>query len=89
MGNSSGSLGGAISFFSSVPTDIGWTDDTEVKTLLIDQTTFGEDVPVGCAAADISADPENEAVAAGGAIRISGGDVTIRRQQLHRKQGRS
>ena len=82
VGNTSGSLGGALAFFSNVPTDIGWTDDMEVKTLLIYQTTFGEDVPVGCAAADISADPENKAEASGGAIRISGGDATIRRSSF-------
>ena len=54
----------------------------EIKTLLIDQSTFGQDVPSGCAAADISADPENHAEASGGAIRISGGDVTIRRSSF-------
>ena len=82
VGNTSGSLGGALAFFSSVPSDRGWTDDMEIKTLLIDQTTFGEDVPVGCAAADISADPENFAQASGGALRLSGGDVTIRRSSF-------
>ncbi len=82
VGNTSGSLGGALAFFSSVPTDVGWTDDMEIKTLLIDQTTFGEDVPAGCAAADISADPENHADASGGALRLSGGDVTIRRSSF-------
>ena len=82
VGNTSGSLGGALAFFSNVPSDVGWTDDMEIKSLVIDQTTFGEDVPSGCAAADISADPENEANASGGAIRISGGDVTIRRSSF-------
>ena len=82
VGNTSGSLGGALAFFSNVPSDVGWTEDMEIKTLLIDRTTFGEDVPVGCAAADISADPENEAKASGGAIRISGGDATIRRSSF-------
>ena len=82
VNNSSGSLGGALAFFSSVPSDRGWTDDMEIKTLLIDQTTFGEAVPAGCAAADISADPENHADASGGAMRISGGDVTIRRSSF-------
>ena len=82
VGNTSGSLGGALAFFSSVPSDVGWTDDMEIKTLLIDQSTFGQDVPSGCAAADISADPENHAEASGGAIRISGGDVTIRRSSF-------
>ena len=82
VGNTSGSLGGALAFFSNVPSDVGWTDDMVVKTLLIDQTTFGEDVPAGCAAADISADPENFAEASGGAIRISGGDATIRRSSF-------
>ena len=82
VNNTSGSLGGALAFFSNVPSDVGWTEDMEVKTLLIDQTTFGEDVPAGCAAADISADPENHADASGGAIRISGGDATIRRSSF-------
>ena len=55
VGNTSGSLGGALSFFANTPVDVGWTEDMEIKTLLIDQTTFGEDIPTGCAAADISA----------------------------------
>ena len=80
--NYSGSLGGALSFFSNGPGDVGWTDQDEVKTLLIDQTTFGEDVPEGCAAADISNDPENEAASSGGAVDISGGNATIRRSSF-------
>ena len=80
--NYSGSLGGALSFFSNEPGDFGWTDQDEVKTLLIDQTTFGEDVPEGCAAADISNDPENEAASSGGAVDISGGNATIRRSSF-------
>ena len=84
VGNTSGSLGGALSFFANTPDDgpPGWTDESEMKTLLIDQTTFGEDVPTGCAAADISADPENEATASGGALDIHGGEVTIRRSSF-------
>ena len=82
VGNTSGSLGGALSFFSLEPGDVGWTDSHELKTLLIDQTTFGEDVPADCATADISADPENEADADGGALDIDGGDVTIRRSSF-------
>ena len=82
VGNSSGSLGGALSFFSNDPSDRSWTDDQEIKTLLIDQTTFGEDVPAGCAAADISADPENEASASGGALDLAGGNATIRRSSF-------
>lgn len=82
VGNSSGSLGGALSFFSNNPSDVGWTDDDEISTLLIDQTTFGEDVPAGCAAADISADPENEASASGGALDLAGGNATIRRSSF-------
>ena len=80
--NYSGSLGGALSFYSNEPGDVGWTDEDEVKTLLIDQTTFGEDVPDGCAAADISVDPENEAASNGGAADIAGGNVTIRRSSF-------
>ena len=80
--NYSGSLGGALSFFAIEPGDVGWTEDDEVKTLLIDQTTFGEDVPEGCAASDISDDPENEAASNGGAADIAGGDVTIRRSSF-------
>ncbi|MYD09446.1 MAG: LysM peptidoglycan-binding domain-containing protein [Chloroflexi bacterium] len=80
--NYSGSLGGAVSFFSLTPTSLGWTDEMAVATLLIDQTAFGEDTPSSCSAADISADPENEAAAAGGAIDIAGGIVTIRRSSF-------
>ena len=84
VGNSSGSLGGALSFFANTPADVFpyWTEDSEHSTLLIDQTTFGEDVPEGCAAADIRADPENEADASGGALDIHGGIVTIRRSSF-------
>ena len=83
VGNSSGSLGGAISFFSLGPNDgTAWTDDMEVKTLLIDQTTFGG-IPQSCDDAGISAHAEkNFAESAGGAIRIAGGDVTIRRSSF-------
>ena len=80
--NYSGSLGGAVSFFSLTPTSRGWTDEMAVATLLIDETAFGEDTPSSCSAADISADPENEAAAAGGAIDIAGGMVTIRRSSF-------
>ena len=82
VGNSSGSLGGALSFFSNGPGDVGWKETDVVATLLIDRTAFGEDVPSGCAAADISADPENWASASGGALDLAGGDVTIRRSSF-------
>ena len=82
VGNSAGASGGAIAFFSSRPSDDSWTEDSEAATLLIDQVTFGEDVPAGCAAAAISADPENHAGADGGALKIRGGDTTIRRSSF-------
>ena len=83
VGNSSGSLGGAISFFSLGPNDgTAWTDDMEVKTLLIDETMFGG-IPQSCDDAGISGHAEkNFAESAGGAIRIAGGDATIRRSSF-------
>ena len=41
VGNSAGSLGGAVAFHSIDPTDANWTEDAEMATLLIDQSSFG------------------------------------------------
>ena len=82
VGNSSGSFGGALAFFSLVPDDVSWTEDMQVKTLLIDQTSFGEGVPDSCDGPGISANPSRNSGAGGGAIRLSGGDVTIRRSSF-------
>ena len=88
VGNSSGSLGGAISFFSLGPNDgTAWTDDMEVKTLLIDQTMFGG-IPQSCDDAGISGHAEKKL------RRVSRWRDTNRRrrrdnpaQQLYRQQG--
>ena len=81
--NTSSGQGGAMSFGSVSPGHYLWTDDTVVKTLLIDQTTFGEGVPKRCDGAGINAhNGQNHADENGGAIRIAGGDVTIRRSSF-------
>ena len=83
VGNRSGSLGGALAFFSNDPDDAEVSEDFEVKTLLIDKTSFGEGVPDSCDRTGISTNPsKNSATNSGGAIRISGGDATIRRSSF-------
>ena len=81
--NNSAGAGGALAFGSISPGDDDWTDDMVVNTLLIDQTTFGEGVPKTCDGEGISAhNRRNSSVGNGGAVRLSGGDVTIRRSSF-------